>query len=238
MAISVQSSLHRASKFARSGQLDLAEDEYQTLLSRYSANQRAKAGLKKLRQLNIGAKLPSRHNLAEVADLLEQGKPRQALVVARALVARFPTHAMAHNLLGVCCAAGPDPKTAIAHYQRALTLKPEDSDTAYNLGKEYYDSGDYPRAIAHYQTARALTPDCADTALSLGNAYFNNGQIDQAIEALEAATSLRPAFSVALNNLGAVLRAVGRLAEAQGARATRLHRSPLKPKHPQKLSAR
>jgi tetratricopeptide (TPR) repeat protein len=65
----------------------------------------------------------------------------------------LPTVAREFNDYGVASHAEGDTVSAIANYQRALSLKPDYAQAHYNLGNAYEDLLQYDEAIAAYQMA-------------------------------------------------------------------------------------
>jgi Flp pilus assembly protein TadD len=54
--------------------------------------------------------------------------------------------------------AKQDVDRAIAQYQQALTLRPEDSNAHYNLGIALQEKGETDRAAREYEKARQYEP--------------------------------------------------------------------------------
>ena len=86
---------------------------------------------------------------------------------------------------------------AIAHYQKALKIKPDYAEAHNNLGNALAGRGQVDEAIAHYQKALELKPDYAEAHNNLGTALAGRGQIDEAIahyqKALESSPTCRDA---------------------------------------------
>jgi predicted O-linked N-acetylglucosamine transferase (SPINDLY family) len=100
---------------------------------------------------------------------------------------------------------------AIAHYERALSLRPDYAEAHANLGNALAMQGRIDPAIEHYQRAVALQPNFAPTYNNLGLALALQGQTDRAISRYERALSLRPDYPEAHTNLGNALMAQGRI---------------------------
>jgi predicted O-linked N-acetylglucosamine transferase (SPINDLY family) len=103
---------------------------------------------------------------------------------------------------------------AIAHYERALSLKPDYLEAHNNLGLALAAQGRIDQAITHYERALSLNPDYAKAHNNLGLALAAQGRIDQAITHYERALSLNPDDTLAHNNLGNALRARGQTDQA------------------------
>ncbi|HEX6289963.1 MAG TPA: tetratricopeptide repeat protein [Herpetosiphonaceae bacterium] len=114
---------------------------------------------------------------------------------------------------------------AIAAYQRARSLQPNDPEANYRLGRAYSNAGRYGEAIQLLKEALKARPDFAEATMELGLAYRR--QADQATRAEERAASyrqaedylkraitLRPDFEDALGVLGGLYRRTRRYQEA------------------------
>ena len=69
---------------------------------------------------------------------------------------------LAHNNLGIALAERGQVDAAIAHYQKALEIKPDYADAHNNLGAALAGRGQIDAAIAHYQKALEIKPDYAE----------------------------------------------------------------------------
>jgi hypothetical protein len=75
------------------------------------------------------------------------------------------------------------PKQAIEAYDRALALKPDDSDVLNDQGAMYRQSGDARRAVANFEKALAIDPDNLESMYNLGYVYaFDLNRMDRALE--------------------------------------------------------
>ena len=107
-----------------------------------------------------------------------------------------------------------DPQGAIALYQKALALTPEDEDLHYNLGIAYAKSGDLRKAEEHYREALRILPDYAEVHNNLGNLLLRSGRLTEAEEQFTEALQLQPEYAAAHNNLGIVRQQQKRMADA------------------------
>ena len=81
---------------------------------------------------------------------------------------------MAHNNLGMILADRKQLDEAIAHYQKALEIKPDDVDAHNNLGSALVEPGRFDEAIAQFRKALEITPDYADAHNNLGVAILTS----------------------------------------------------------------
>jgi predicted O-linked N-acetylglucosamine transferase (SPINDLY family) len=116
--------------------------------------------------------------------------------------------------LGNTCKARGRLNEAIAHYERALALDPENARLLNNLGLALAAQGKIEQAIRHYERALALYPDNARALNNLGLALAAQGRIEQAITHYQRALALSPDDFVACNNLGNACKALGRIEQA------------------------
>ncbi len=73
----------------------------------------------------------------------------------------------------------------------------------FELGKTYYQTGQWADAIAAYQKAIVLDPTHQSAYVNLGDAYYQQQQLDLAIEAYQQAIKLAPDDADVAYNLGA-----------------------------------
>jgi tetratricopeptide (TPR) repeat protein len=119
-------------------------------------------------------------------------------------------HPEAHNNLGNALYALGKLDDAMAHYERALTLKPDCAEAHNNLGNALCALGKFDDAVAHYERALALKPDYPEAHNNLGNALCALGKFDDAMAHYERALALKPDYPEAHNNLGNALYALGK----------------------------
>jgi Flp pilus assembly protein TadD len=128
------------------------------------------------------------------------------------VVAKRPMNARAHNNLGLLLSGRGD--EAIAHFRRALELKPDFAEAHNNLGVALAGRGQMDEAIAHYREALESKPDYADAHNNLGIALAGRGQLDEAIGHYREALKTKPDYAEAINNLGVALAGRGQVDEA------------------------
>ena len=110
---------------------------------------------------------------------------------------------------------------AIAHYKRALVLRPDDALTHNNLGNALADQGQLDAAIVHLRQAVRLNPGYAEAHANLANALMRRGALDEAVLLCRQAVALRPGYAEAHYILGNALAAQGRLEDASRATGRR-----------------
>jgi tetratricopeptide (TPR) repeat protein len=121
---------------------------------------------------------------------------------------------MAYGNLGVALLQKGQVDEAIAHYQKALEIKPDYAEAHSNLGTALLQNGQVDEAIAHCQKALEIKPDYADAHGNLGNALLQNGQVDGAIAHYQKALEIKPDKADAHSNLGNAFLQKGQVGEA------------------------
>jgi Flp pilus assembly protein TadD len=107
-----------------------------------------------------------------------------------------------------------DNEAAIAKWNEALALSPDDAKAHSNLGVLLAAVGRTSEAMEHYRKAMESEPDFPDGYTNLGIALARAGKLDDAIPYLEKAAQLSPWDPKVHSNLGAALGARGRTDDA------------------------
>ncbi|HUE20292.1 MAG TPA: tetratricopeptide repeat protein [Bryobacteraceae bacterium] len=105
-------------------------------------------------------------------------------------------------------------EAAIAKWNEALALSPDDAKAHSNLGVLLAAVGRTGEAMAHYRKAVESEPDYPDGYTNLGIALARAGKLDDAVPYLEKAAQLSPWDAKAHSNLGAALAERGRTEDA------------------------
>ncbi|MFP3502367.1 tetratricopeptide repeat protein [Burkholderia sp. SIMBA_062] len=103
---------------------------------------------------------------------------------------------------------------AIAHYRRAVALRPDYPEAHNNLGNALRDARDLAEAMQSCSRAIELRPGYAEAYNNLGNVLQDLGELDAAAASYGKAIAFHPAYAEAHSNLGNVLRAQERHADA------------------------
>ncbi len=103
---------------------------------------------------------------------------------------------------------------AMAHYRRALELRPDPWKWHVELAELAYRHGDRATAQAHYELAIERRPDDAVLHAGLGNVLMQARHDIEARRHLERAIELHPDFAQAYDHLGIVLQRAGERREA------------------------
>lgn len=91
---------------------------------------------------------------------------------------------------------------AIAHFEAARQIRPEDPKTAFNLGNALIQKGDLTEGIANLSQALELKPDYAEAHINLGSALLKAGKVHDAVDHFQKSLQLDPTQPSAWNDLG------------------------------------
>jgi len=149
---------------------------------------------------------------------LQSGIYRDVQTLYLATIARNPGCWMAHTNLGVAYSMMPGRTTdAVAEFDEALRLNPDDAETHNDLGAVLsLMPGRLADAIAQYEEALRVKANFAGAHNNLGNALRQvPGRLEDAVAHYQEAIRLDPRNAEVRNNLAsALLELPGRLEEA------------------------
>lgn len=103
---------------------------------------------------------------------------------------------------------------AIAEYQKALQVAPNELHAHMNLGIAYQGKQMWDQAIVEYEKSIGLAPDLVAAHNNLGLAYWKKGRHQEAITELKRTISLAPDKADGHANLGTAYVSAGMLKEA------------------------
>ncbi len=116
--------------------------------------------------------------------------------------------------LGLLFLAEQDYRNAVASYDHALTIKPDDHQAWNNRGYALSALGRTEEAITSYDHALTIKPDDHQAWNNRGYALDDLGRTEEAITSYDHALTLKPDKHEAWNNRGIALSALGRYEEA------------------------
>jgi len=111
-------------------------------------------------------------------------------------------------------AASNDHEGALASFERALAINPDDHQALYNKGNALSALGRKEDAIACYDAALKIKPDFHQALNNKGNTLYALGRKEDAIACYDAALVINPDLHQALYNKGNALDDLGRKNEA------------------------
>ena len=138
------------------------------------------------------------HSATALADLTRQaheaftsGKYSEARDKLHAALKMDPRNAALWTYLGLTDAQLTQTDSAIADFEKALSLAPGQPRTFFNLGLLYRQKGDTGKATEMYQRGLALEPDDAGANQNYGLLLMEAGKFREAIEPLEKLETLK-----------------------------------------------
>jgi Flp pilus assembly protein TadD len=110
-------------------------------------------------------------------------------------------NAVGHIALGNALFKKGSVDEAIAHFQKALQIKPNSAGAHNNLGSALLQKGSVDEAIASFQKAQQIKPDDAEVQDNLAVALFQKGNVAEAIAHFQKAMQIKPDDAKVQNNL-------------------------------------
>ena len=124
-------------------------------------------------ELNKGIALLNQQKLPEAEEALKQAAAKTLAIRASGTTSVW------------CIAAKGKTDEAIADFQKALKIDPNDPDAYYFLGTFYSQQQNYAQAIEEFQQALKINPLHASAEFGLGRALQRSGKTDEAREHLK-----------------------------------------------------
>src|SRR5258706_7050318 len=192
-----------ASVHVAQGKLDLAEQEFRSVLRVAPANRDANynLGLVLLAQNAPAKAIPyfqrvrpvnreSNFNLTRA--YLLAGKTSEGLRSATELSNENKDDVQLHFTLGVLLASQKQYRAAQLELEKANALQPETLEMLHNLGQTYVLPGEYPKAELVLNRALKRKPDSPETLYLLAQVYADQKKPVDALELLMRAHKLAP----------------------------------------------
>ncbi len=162
----------------------------------------------------MGARLFSEFS-AEIEGLIASGRWGEVLRRCTEFVGQEPDCAKAWHWAGIAYGRQGDLAQALAAFDEALRLEPENGLLLYNQGTLLGKAGRVVEALRVLSRAVGLEPRYAPLRSNYGALLSQAGESAKAIDELEIALQLNPEYAEAYNNAGNALREQGRLDEAE-----------------------
>lgn len=147
----------------------------------------------------------------------EQGQREQAIQRLLDAISANPNLIMAREMLGDLYREAGDYAKAEGEYAELTKLDPYGSGSWRKLGVAQQLLEKLRTAAESYNRALKLNPKDWESSMNVGVVYFALGYRDHAIAFARYATQVKPDKAVAWQNLGAVLDASGKYADAEQA---------------------
>lgn len=206
----VDKSLKQAKSLAKSGKLAEARALYEAVLERFPNNKRA---LEAYQALEVPAKDQKRtltqDEQARLIKAVNENRLQEALTLSNSLAQQCGKSAFLHNITGNIFERAGNYKSAAAHYEAALQLRPNDAGILTNLANVLNITGAFERAKQVLEHAIACDPKSAVAHNCLGNTLHELGNSEAAVACFETAASLNPKLAEPLSNLGNLYVEIG-----------------------------
>ncbi len=152
---------------------------------------------------------PNENAFAQATDAMHQHRYDAAEVSLRRWLALHPGDLSARYELVVVRR-----QVALVQIARLLAVAPDSYHVHQLLGQLYMDRGEDEKALAEYLAVAAARPNLPDVHFWLGHLYWKHGDADHAFAELTRQLEIDPGHPEANGELGAVLVAKDRTAEA------------------------
>jgi len=127
-------------------------------------------------------------SIARAAQLLQDGRAREAEVMLRDLALRHPGDASVHGLLGVVLAQQGELASAAKEYRASLALNAHQPEVSLNLGIVEFKQGAFGDAIPAFKAAARGKPEDPRSILLLGMSYYGLRRYAEAVPYLQRAS--------------------------------------------------
>lgn len=157
--------------------------------------------------------------LIDLGDLYfnVRGKPDKAAEFYRKAVALEPSHGGAHHALGMVALATRDLPKAIAEFDEAAKLSPQNPLPLQGLARAYSAKNDPANAIAALDRALAVQPGYYPARLDKGDLLLVQGKNDAALAEYAAVAKAQPKVAAAQMKIGMAQQQAGNRSEAMAA---------------------
>lgn len=159
----------------------------------------------------------AQRELIEALRLLNNGQVAEAALVASDVFARHSQSVDAAHLLALCQKRLGNVTAAIAAFETAQRLDPQNATITGNLANLLSQMGERKRSVDTYLRALELNPNSPELLLNLGLTLIDQGDTEQAIDALTAAIKKNDSIAALWHALGVALRVQGDLEQASAA---------------------
>ncbi len=150
--------------------------------------------------INLGSLLPESDSEAPKAAPTDTGR----------------ADAQAHNVRGQALARSGKTEQALAEFNAAITLDPNNADALYNRGLLYQGEKQHQVAIDDFTAANGLTPQRAEPLLGRAISYLALDKVTEAVADLDEAVQSDPQNAQIWTTRGFAYERLGDKAKAAG----------------------
>ena len=153
--------------------------------------------------------------LKTLLKYFKDGFNNEAEKFALLIVQNYPDNQLCWKILGEALRLQNKFLESLGPCQKAVDLKPKDSEAHNNLGNTYRALGRTKDALISYKRAIDLKPDFSIAHNNMGVIFKDMGRLNDALVRYKKAIELNPKNISAFNNLAIVLRESDKLDEAE-----------------------
>jgi Flp pilus assembly protein TadD len=125
--------------------------------------------------------LPVEQVYEAMQPVLQASRPEDAVRALENIVRSFPNFARAHSDLGMLYYQSREKQKAVAHYERAATISPENADFQKNLADYYYvEMARAEDALKLYSKVLQARPKDVETLMTAGHILVSLKRFDEA----------------------------------------------------------
>jgi len=215
--ISVSTLLRKAKNYQKIGSTPDAILCYETILSHYPNNQKAKICLDRLNRssgIKTPALNPPNQNILQIETYLNKKEYEKAKQECLRVLEDYPDAFLIWNLLGIIYKVNGQLDKAIEAYDLAIKNNSGFAEAYNNKGNALLTSNQPAKAAREFTTALKWKPGFIDATYNLGLTFQLLGDHQRAIFFLKKTLVYKPDHAKAYNNLGASFSFLGRPDEA------------------------
>lgn len=152
--------------------------------------------------------------LQRALDAQKSGAWEAAEAALREGIAIHPLDDSLHALLAELLRAAARDDEALAEYERALALGPQQPEISFNFATVLERTGDHVSAVRIYRAVIGERPDWDAPYLNCGFVEYRRDEYESALALFESAIALAPDLAQAHSGAGMASMKLGRLPEA------------------------
>lgn len=152
----------------------------------------------------------------KLITLFHSDQFQEVILFGQDLIKHHPDVPILYEVMAAANLMLGNAEETIEIYGKLLLLNPKHAEAYNNLGKIFYDKGDFSTAQANYQRAVEIEPEFADAHYNLGNSHRRTGDLRKAITSYEKSLEIAPDDAEVLNKCGEAFNEYGNFEHAIG----------------------
>lgn len=143
--------------------------------------------------------------------LFHTGRLQEAREICLSVLESYPEHSGGLSLLAGIAYEEGMLDSALALYERAVRVSPDNGFQPYNMGVITRELGRLEESVSYYKKAVSMMPDHVESWFNLGDVLQTLGRIGEAINCYEKAVGVRSDYGKAWNSMGILHSRMNRL---------------------------